>query len=191
MIETLKMTYICFSVVLQPSKEEEQYPYVYKSASVNMALSYGGRMALPLGTIIHFSQNLTRKPPDMVYLSLSCPKRPILRSGQLCFYHGVGFCLTRRQSYDIAAQILNPEKRSHVAELLKPQPRNRRPPARGLNEDGTLALPTSQASKASPCIPRIWQTSNCISSASAGEAKSSCRDLRMIGSRTKLEMVKR
>ncbi|KAJ9107447.1 hypothetical protein QFC21_000900 [Naganishia friedmannii] len=31
-------------------QEEEQYPHVYKSSSVNSALSYGGRMALPVGT---------------------------------------------------------------------------------------------------------------------------------------------
>ena len=48
-------------------------------------------------------------------------------------------------AFDIAAQILDPEKRSTVVELLKPQSRNRRAAARGLNADGTLALPTSQA----------------------------------------------
>jgi hypothetical protein len=35
----------------QATQEEEQYPHVYKSGNVNSALSYGGRMALPLGTI--------------------------------------------------------------------------------------------------------------------------------------------
>jgi hypothetical protein len=48
-------------------------------------------------------------------------------------------------AFDIAAQILHPERRPIVADLLKPPSRNRRAAARGLNGDGGLALPTSQA----------------------------------------------
>jgi hypothetical protein len=51
-------------------------------------------------------------------------------------------------AFDLTAQILDPQKRPLVAELLKPSShnsRNRRAVARGLNGDGTFALPTSQA----------------------------------------------
>ncbi|KAJ9110457.1 hypothetical protein QFC19_001583 [Naganishia cerealis] len=38
------------ALAYQAVQEEEQYPNVYKSASTSSALSYGGRMALPMGT---------------------------------------------------------------------------------------------------------------------------------------------